>query len=242
MLAFPVFQCNLAELLTNCSAMRYTDGEKLRARTIRIVLKRSMQCLAQALEYLHENMIRQVDLKPSNILYRRFDNVLAAHVYLADFGASKILEHDGSTTGTTGVPAFATCRFAPPEVLNYERRGRAADIFSLGCVFYEMLLQILCVNEHKIKSGYAMSLPELHSVIAQLCHHNGIVEGLRIPRSQISRLGELILKMTQHDQRDRPIAEYVAHTLGANDCCYLEPEDPAESTGPANREDELSLS
>jgi hypothetical protein len=87
-----------------------------------------------------------------------------------------------------------------------------------------MLLQILCVDEHKIKSGYATSLPELHSVIAQLCHHNGIVEGLRIPRSQISRLGELILKMTQHD------------------CCYLEPEDPAESAGPANREDELSLS
>ncbi len=87
-------------------------------------------CLASAVEYLHSNKIRHKDLKPMNILLSRDG------VRLADFDTSTDFSHllnSSTDNGARGTPNY----FAP-EVANYERNGRAADVFSLGCIFLEM--------------------------------------------------------------------------------------------------------
>ncbi|KAH7065881.1 kinase-like domain-containing protein [Paraphoma chrysanthemicola] len=225
LLLYPACDWNLGDLIVECGELKVTEKERQRARTMRIMLKRSTQCLAQALEYVHENNVRHADVKPTNILYRVVDNDSLAHVYLADFGISKFVD-DMTDTKTEG-PVRMTRRFAPKESIMWESRGRAVDIFSLGCVFYEILATLLCVDLDS--DGYRMSVysddhVKFHSAVRELSDHNGVADGLRIPRGQIRRFANLILQMTQEQQEDRPLAAEVALRLGANECCYLERE------------------
>ncbi|KAI9766039.1 MAG: hypothetical protein M1835_007264 [Candelina submexicana] len=88
-------------------------------------------CLANALKYLHDNGIRHKDIKPANIL------VNGTEVYLADFGISRDIS-EASKSDTSGRPAQLTRAYSAPEVLDWDSRGRAADVWSLGCVFLEM--------------------------------------------------------------------------------------------------------
>lgn len=86
-------------------------------------------CLLTALAFAHSNKVKHVDLKPSNILIKD------QRVYLADFGCAKDFEQaDSSVTEhsqITGTPVYW-----PPE---YANTRTASDVFSLGCVFSEML-------------------------------------------------------------------------------------------------------
>ncbi|ORY12033.1 kinase-like domain-containing protein [Clohesyomyces aquaticus] len=70
----------------------------------------------------------------SNILIK------GSKVYLTDFGISKAVSQD-DTTGSVGLVGPHTFTYSAPEVLADEehvRRGRAADIYSLGCIFLEI--------------------------------------------------------------------------------------------------------
>lgn len=95
-------------------------------------------CLTSALEYMHSQGIRHQDIKPTNIVHRG-DNI-----YFTDFSSSSRFEI-GQTTSTEN-PTRASAMYAAPEVINHVyddntflRHGRGSDIFSLGCVFCEML-------------------------------------------------------------------------------------------------------
>jgi serine/threonine protein kinase len=89
-------------------------------------------CLIQGLDYLHEMRVKHRDIKPSNILIKR------DIVYFTDFGISRIIS-EGFTTGTDGTFGPMTRAYIAPEALiDDTRRGRAIDIFSLGCVLLEM--------------------------------------------------------------------------------------------------------
>lgn len=67
---------------------------------------------------------------------------------LTDFGFSLDFSDDSVST-TTGRPAAWTIRYSAPEVLNFEPRNRATDIFSLGCVLLEMISGL---NGHSLSS------------------------------------------------------------------------------------------
>ncbi|KAF2501227.1 kinase-like protein [Lophium mytilinum] len=100
-------------------------------------------CLCKAIEYLHSQKIRHKDLKPSNVLLGR-DNL-----WLTDFGSStdfSMLSMSATENGERGTPKY----FAP-EVAAYEPNGRAADIFSLGCIFLEMLELLRIGTLHALK-------------------------------------------------------------------------------------------
>ncbi|KAH7403083.1 kinase-like domain-containing protein, partial [Cadophora sp. MPI-SDFR-AT-0126] len=80
--------------------------------------------------YIHAQRIRHKDIKPTNILVKD-DNIL-----IADFGLSKRFSDE--TTETRSTAGFKTPGYCAPEVAAHEPRSRASDIFSLGCVFAEM--------------------------------------------------------------------------------------------------------
>lgn len=110
-------------------------------------------CLATAFNYLHERKIKHQDVKPANILIRN------GQIVIADFGISKSVLNE-ATTGSIG-PTAKTLMYCAPEVASQDsslRRGRAADMFSLGCVFLEMVTALLW--------AHGCSVEKLHDVIS----------------------------------------------------------------------------
>ena len=121
-------------------AMRFVPGTNLRQiidrgelpleRVLRIVM-----ALASALDAAHERGLVHRDVKPANILISGEGD--HDHIYLTDFGLTKRLGSAGSMTRTgawVGTPDYV----APEQIQAGPVDGRA-DIYSLGCVLYEML-------------------------------------------------------------------------------------------------------
>ncbi|KAF7945065.1 hypothetical protein EAE96_009845 [Botrytis aclada] len=88
-------------------------------------------CLASAVSYIHSQNIRHKDIKPNNIICK------GDQVYLTDFGSAHQFSA-GVTSSTEGPLVGITKMYSAPEVISDDRRGRPADVYSLGCVFAEM--------------------------------------------------------------------------------------------------------
>ncbi|KAJ6260422.1 Ankyrin-1 [Drechslerella dactyloides] len=125
------------------SSIEFTSPAEKRA-----LLRSFFGCLASALDYLHSSQIRHKDIKPQNILVMAGTGVL-----LTDFGLS-LDWGDLSRSTTKGVPAALTPRYAAPEVAEHEPRGTSADIWSLGCVFLEMVTVLKGETLEAMKTFY----------------------------------------------------------------------------------------
>jgi serine/threonine-protein kinase len=88
--------------------------------------------IADALAYAHGRDIVHRDVKPSNVLLGTGD-----HVKLADLGIAKLLTTDTSAA-TSGV--IGTARYSSPEQARGEPVDGRSDLYSLGCVLFEMLV------------------------------------------------------------------------------------------------------
>jgi serine/threonine protein kinase len=95
------------------------------------LLKTWPYCLASAVAYIHDQNIRHKNIKPSNITCKGLD------IFLTDFGSAHQFSA-GPTSSTEGYAVKLTKMYSAPEVIAFDRRGRSADIYSLGCVFAEM--------------------------------------------------------------------------------------------------------
>ena len=91
--------------------------------------------IAEALHYAHAQRLIHRDVKPENILFTE------GEACLADFGIARALEKalDDTTTTSSGI-VRGTVAYMSPEQASGEREydGRS-DVYSLGCVLYEML-------------------------------------------------------------------------------------------------------
>ena len=90
-------------------------------------------CLVSGLKHIHEQNILHGDIKPHNIL------IFEGRLLYADFGLSATIPHHDAIISDAGV---VTKRYAAPEVKEGVR-GSASDIWSLGCIFLEMLIVML---------------------------------------------------------------------------------------------------
>ena len=132
-LMYPAAEMNLKELFDK-SGEKKISGENVLAFCGQ---------LASALQALHKpdsnNMgVRHGDIKPSNILVhqRQTTTTVYTELLLADFGASRFVSALDSESSSN---CAMTPMYAAPEILKGDKHGRQADVFSLACVFLELV-------------------------------------------------------------------------------------------------------
>ena len=120
--------------------MAYMRGGTLRDRLIREVqlpLESALHVardVADALHYAHGQGVVHRDVRPENILLE------AGHALVADFGIARVLEAVGGESLSTSGLVIGLPGYMSPEQATASRELDArTDIYSLGCVLYEML-------------------------------------------------------------------------------------------------------
>ena len=132
--------------------------------------------IAQAIQYLHKHNIIHRDIKTANIF---IDN--NNKLKLGDFGIVKILSGSYEQTNTViGTPLYMS-----PELYRNQRYNTKIDIWSLGCVLYEIMTytlpfigKTLVDLKYKIFAGkyncvrLKIYSPELRNIVALTLNTN----------------------------------------------------------------------
>jgi len=120
--------------------MPYVEGESLRDRIERekqLPLDDAIQIsrdVSEALGYAHSHGVVHRDIKPENIL------LSGDQAIVADFGIARALSEAGGTSLTESGLAMGTPPYMSPEqAAGSDDLDSRSDIYSLGCVLYEML-------------------------------------------------------------------------------------------------------
>jgi serine/threonine protein kinase len=179
----------------------------------REILYRGLGCLCNAIHYLHQNNIRHEDLKPQNVL------IHGNNILLTDFGFSLDFSENSVST-TTGRPAAWTIRYSAPEVLEFEPRNRASDIYSLGCVLFEMVAGFYGTSLSDLKAywkrtgnGHPSFARNSKALETSYQHHFPIGHTHRYDKSKIKHFRRWIRLMLNDNKILRPTSTQIIDGL-----------------------------
>lgn len=227
-LMYPVPDCHLGTFLEDIADMDLVDTgivefPSLFSRRLSS-LARAFACLTSALAYVHDHTTKHMNVKPQNILVRETE-IGVYRMYLADFGLSRSFaaQNHSQTDG----PTSRTPRYCAPEVFQHERRGRAADIFSLGCVFAEIFTVLGGRHPHDF-ADYRKAETEYESFHANIQHvkcwvlemslssYEDLPQRDRRYRHSLvtdPNLIYLLIEMISHEPEKRPTATVIQKRL-----------------------------
>jgi serine/threonine-protein kinase len=121
-------------------AMPYVEGETLRSRLLRekqLPVDEALRItseVADALHYAHRHGVIHRDIKPENIL------LSGSHALVADFGIARAFTPESDERLTDSGFSLGTPQYMSPEQAAAQRDlDPRTDVYSLGCVLYEML-------------------------------------------------------------------------------------------------------
>ncbi|EKG09962.1 hypothetical protein MPH_12924 [Macrophomina phaseolina MS6] len=164
-------------------------------------------CIASALLYIHDNGLLHREIEPKNIIHR------GSEVYFTDFGLRS----------STALYAQTTTAYSAPETERPEsQHTQRSDIFSLGCVYLEMLIarDSRSVKEFRVhyqdsvdfsETGlfrYHSALPKIKELLSYRCFND---------QNHCDSWGRTILPMLNLDQRARPYTDEVLRRLQTKD-------------------------
>lgn len=151
--------------------------------------------LASALGFAHDHGIVHRDVKPSNVLLPPDGGVK-----LVDMGIARLLSAEALTQTMT---ALGTARYMSPEQARGERLDGRSDVYSLGCVLFEMLTGRTPFEGNPVALSFAHTnapAPRVRSI-------NGTVP---------AAMDDLVAAMLEKDPADRPQSgEEVRRSLAA---------------------------
>ena len=119
--------------------MEYVDGRTLRdllRDDRRLLPERAVEItdgVLRALDYSHRNGIVHRDIKPGNVMLTR-----AGQVKVMDFGIARAVS-DAQATMTQTAQVIGTAQYLSPEQARGERVDARSDLYSAGCLLYELL-------------------------------------------------------------------------------------------------------
>ncbi|GIH49236.1 Stk1 family PASTA domain-containing Ser/Thr kinase [Microbispora rosea] len=119
--------------------MEFVDGRTLRdllRADRRLLPERAMELvdgILRALDYSHRGGIVHRDIKPANIML-----TVNGEVKVMDFGIARAMA-DSAATMTQTAQVIGTAQYLSPEQARGERVDARSDIYSTGCVLYELL-------------------------------------------------------------------------------------------------------
>jgi eukaryotic-like serine/threonine-protein kinase len=183
-------------------ATEYIDGESLRDRLhhSRMQLREALDVaiqVASALSAAHQAGIVHRDIKPENIMLRR-----DGYVKVLDFGLAKLADNESKQEKAEDVPTRVMVKTDPGVVLGTsfymspeQARGvevdARTDIWSLGCVIYEM-----------VSGRMAFEGPTTSDVIGLILHKEPLPlarYGPEIP----AELDRIVTKALEKDREER---------------------------------------
>jgi len=172
--------------------MPFIEGESLRDRLNKeqqLPIHDALQIVreaAEALQYAHERGIVHRDIKPENIL------LLGGHALVADFGIARAVSQASEDKLTQTGMAIGTPHYMSPEQsLGSEHVDARSDIYSLGCVLYEVL-----IGQPPFTGPNSMAILARHSM--------EVVPSLQVVRSSIpDEVEDAVMQALEKTQADR---------------------------------------
>src|ERR1700719_4145224 len=119
--------------------MEYVDGRTVRDLLIeghRLLPERTLEITSgvlRALEYSHQAGIVHRDIKPGNVMVTRNGDIK-----VMDFGIARAMS-DAQATMTQTAQVIGTAQYLSPEQARGERVDARSDLYSAGCLLYELL-------------------------------------------------------------------------------------------------------
>src|SRR6266581_3152321 len=150
--------CQLYDVGPNYLVIEFVEGTPIQGP---LPLKEAVEYAGQILDALdaaHSKGITHRDLKPANILVTR------QGIKLLDFGLAKqsapLSETDATLTAalTSKGQILGTLQYMSPEQLHGQDADPRSDLFSFGCVLYEMLTGNRAFEGHSAASVIAAIL------------------------------------------------------------------------------------
>ncbi len=125
--------------------------------------------------------------------YSRAGNLLRYSLSLIDFGLAKDSEMDNELTGTREI--FDTPYYMSPEQVHAEEIDARSDLYSLGVMFYEMLMGRKPYNgSTAMEVIYKHKRADLPEMAPQFARYEPIIRRLlaKAPRDRFQSAGELL--------------------------------------------------
>lgn len=193
----------------NYIVMEYVDGKTLKEIITEngvIHYKRAIDIslqISKALECSHNNGVIHRDIKPQNIMIKS-DGM----VKVTDFGIAKM---DSNVTMTNTSKVFGSAQYISPEQAQGKVVDLRTDIYSLGCVMYEMVtgrvphesdepiaIAIKHINENPIEPMEIVDIPKsLNDVILKAMSKN-----VRFRYQSMSELIQDLNRVKQNENVD----------------------------------------
>ncbi len=124
--------------------MERVTGQSLQHQLLKnqpLKLSRALNIARQVchgLQHVHANQVLHRDLKPTNVLLTDTGDQ-GQDVKLIDFGLAKLVSADGHQQLTQAGMALGSVMYASPEQCLGTMVDSRTDIYSLGCILYQML-------------------------------------------------------------------------------------------------------
>lgn len=185
LILLPVASETLESLLHRISA-NFLRGNEPASKIIAInsqveftIVRHAFGCLLSTLVYLQDHEIRHKDIKPLNVLISN-----EGRICLCDFGIS--LDYSTTKEATTeGKLTGFTPGYCAPEVGSGEPRNTLSEVWSLGRVFFDMIVVLRGRPVHHAKAFIGLDTEKMPSMIKKyfvdlLSEHDGECDDILI--------------------------------------------------------------